>query len=218
MLEYKETSRIEVKTDHGRVDAEYLVLGCNGYLGGLERKLTGRIMPINNFIIATEPLDDATVQRINPKNVAVADSRYVVNYYRLSADNRLLFGGGENYSARFPRNIKAFVRKPMLKIYPELKETAIEYGWGGTLAVTMNRMPNFGRLGNGHIYYAQGYSGHGLGLATLAGKLISDALSGDAEKFDTLVKVPSPKFPGGAMLRYPALVLGMGYYALRDRL
>jgi gamma-glutamylputrescine oxidase len=175
-------------------------------------------MPINNFIIATEPLDEAQLAEINPRDVAIADSRFVVNYYRLSADKRLLFGGGENYSSNFPADIASFVRKPMLEVYPQLTDTRIDYAWGGTLAVTLNRMPHFGRLGKHSTYFAQGYSGQGVAMATLAGKLIAEALAGEAERFDLFGKIPTRSFPGGDLLRWPGLVLGMTYYALRDRL
>lgn len=213
-----EGKQITVETSTGNINTKHVVVACNGYLGSLEKRIVGKIMPINNFIIATEPLDASTVDKINPDDIAVADSRFVVNYYRLSSDKRLLFGGGENYSSKFPKDIKSFVRKPMLQVYPELADVNIDYGWGGTLAVTMNRMPHFGRLNKNNIYYAQGYSGHGVGLSILAGQLISDAMSGEAEKFDIFSKVPTSSFPGGSLLRWPALVLGMTYYALRDRL
>jgi gamma-glutamylputrescine oxidase len=150
--------------------------------------------------------------------VAIADSRFVVNYYRLSSDKRMLFGGGENYRQNFPGNISSFVRKPMLQIYPQLADTRIDYAWGGTLAVTLNRMPHFGRLGRHNTYYAQGYSGQGVAMATLAGKLIADAIAGESEKFDLFGKIPTRSFPGGDLLRWPGLVLGMSYFALRDRL
>ena len=150
--------------------------------------------------------------------MAIGDSRFVVNYYRLSADKRMLFGGGENYSKNFPQDISAFVRKPMLQVYPQLKNVAIDYAWGGTLAVTMNRMPHFGRLNNNGAYFAQGYSGQGVALATLAGKLMADAMSGESEKFDLFSKIPTRSFPGGALLRWPGLVLGMSYYALAGSL
>jgi gamma-glutamylputrescine oxidase len=215
---YQEGSKVRVITNRGIVEADSIVLACNGYLGQLEPRLSGKIMPINNFIIATEPLDEQRVREINPRDVAIADSRFVVNYYRLSADKRLLFGGGENYGQNFPRDIKSFVRKPMLEIYPQLTDTAIDFAWGGTLAVTLNRMPHFGRLGRHNTYFAQGYSGHGVAMATMAGKLIADAIAGEAESFDLFGKLPTRPFPGGDLLRWPALVLGMSYYALRDRL
>ncbi|MCP4493578.1 MAG: FAD-binding oxidoreductase [Gammaproteobacteria bacterium] len=208
----------QVKTNRGVVNADTVILACNGYLGKLEKRLAGKIMPINNFVIATEPLDEATVKSINPRDVAIADSRFVINYYRLSADKRLLFGGGENYSSNFPADIGSFVRKPMLEIYPKLADKRIDYAWGGTLAVTLNRMPHFGRLDNKGIYFAQGYSGHGVAMATLGGKIMADAVTGETENMDLFGKIPTRPFPGGAWLRYPGLVLGMTYYALRDRL
>jgi len=215
---YREGRPARVQTDRGEIEADYLVLACNGYLGKLEPRVAGKIMPINNFIIATEPLSAAELEVINPRDVAIADSRFVVNYYRLSADRRLLFGGGENYRSNFPSDIAGFVRKPMLGVYPQLAHKRIDYAWGGTLAVTLNRMPHFGRLGKYDTYYAQGYSGQGVALATLAGKLIAEALAGEAERFDLFGKIPTRSFPGGDLLRWPGMVLGMMYYALRDRL
>ncbi len=215
---FTEGPTVRVRSDRGTVTADHVVLACNGYLGRLEPRLAGKIMPINNFIVATEPLAAEQLAVVNPRDVAIADSRFVVNYYRLSADKRLLFGGGENYRRNFPRDIASFVRKPMLEIYPRLASTRIDYAWGGTLAVTLNRMPHFGRLDDGKLYFAQGYSGQGVALATLAGKLIADALAGEAENFDLFGKIPTCSFPGGALLRWPGMVLGMLYYALRDRL
>jgi len=214
---YQEGSPNRIMTNHGVVEADSIVLACNGYLGKLEQRLSGKIMPINNFVIATEPLSESLLERINPRDVAIADSRFVVNYYRLSADRRMLFGGGENYHQNFPADIANFVRKPMLEVYPELVESCIDYAWGGTLAVTLNRMPHFGRLGKHNIYHAQGYSGQGVAMATLAGQLIADAIAGEAESFDLFGTIPTRTFPGGDLLRWPGLVLGMSYYALRDR-
>ena len=214
---YSTAQKILVETLSGTVSADFLVLGCNGYLGQLEPRIRGKIMPINNFILATEPFERADADALIRDDVAVADSKFVINYFRLSADKRLLFGGGENYTNRFPRDIKAFVRKYMLKIYPQLDHTRIDYAWGGTLAVTMNRLPHFGRLAN-NVFYAQGYSGHGVAMASLAGKLLADAIAGNAEKFDIFEKIPTTPFPGGRYLRWPGLVLGMLYYSLRDNL
>ncbi|UCH39449.1 MAG: FAD-binding oxidoreductase [Gammaproteobacteria bacterium] len=214
---YREGKPNRVQTTTGVIEADHIVLACNGYLGKLEKRVAGKIMPLNNFVVATEPLGDEQLRRINPRDIAIADSRFVVNYYRLSADKRLLFGGGENYRQNFPTDIASFVRKPMLQVYPQLADTRIDYAWGGTLAVTLNRMPHFGRLGNS-IYFAQGYSGQGVAMASLAGKLIADALSGEAENFDLFGKIPTRSFPGGDLLRWPGMVLGMSYYALRDRL
>jgi gamma-glutamylputrescine oxidase len=205
-----------VRTAAGRVSADHVVLACNGYLGKLEPRVAGKIMPLNNFIIATEPLAPEMQRLINPEDLCVYDAKFVVNFWKLSGDGRLLFGGGENYTRRFPSDIRSFVRKRMLPIYPQLADTRIDFGWGGTLAVTMNRMPCFGRL-EPDVYYALGFSGHGVQIATLAGKLIAEAVAGTAERFDVMARVPSPTFPGGTLLRWPGLVLGMLYHALRDR-
>ena len=215
---YQEGSPNRIVTNRGVVEADSVVLACNGYLGKLEKRVSGKIMPINNFIVATEPLSTDQLKSINPRDVAIADSRFVVNYYRLSADKRLLFGGGENYRQNFPADIANFVRKPMLQVYPQLADTRIDYAWGGTLAVTLNRMPHFGRLGQHNTYFAQGYSGQGVAMATLAGQLIADAIAGEADSFDLFGTIPTREFPGGDLLRWPGLVLGMSYYALRDRL
>lgn len=214
---YEEGKVNRVVTNRGTIETTSVVIACNGYLGKLDKRMSGKIMPINNFIIATEPLDKEAAAKINPRDIAIADSRFVVNYYRLSADKRLLFGGGENYGRNFPTDIESFVRKPMTEIYPQLANIAVDYAWGGTLAVTLNRMPHFGRLGKNNTYFAQGYSGHGVATATLAGKLIANAIAGEAEDFDLFGKLPTRSFPGGDLLRWPALVLGMSYYALRDR-
>ncbi|MFT5721594.1 MAG: gamma-glutamylputrescine oxidase [Motiliproteus sp.] len=205
-----------VRSLNGAVKAKFVLLACNGYLGKLETKVAGKIMPINNFILATEPLSESRARQLIRDDVAVADSKFVINYFRLSAENRLLWGGGENYSSRFPADIKSFVRKTMLEIYPQLADVRIDYGWGGTLAVTMNRMPHFERI-DANLFVAQGYSGHGVALATLGGKLMAEAIAGTAEKFDQFARVPTPTFPGGTLLRWPGLVAGMLYYSLRDR-
>ena len=217
VLSYTEGQGVTVKTDAGTVRAEYLVLGCNGYLDKLEPRAAGRIMPINNYMLATEPLGEEVARRLIRDDSSMSDSLFVIDYWKLSADNRLLFGGGESYTRRFPRDIGGFVRKYMLRIYPELAHTRIDYGWGGTLAITLNRMPDFGRL-SPHVFYAHGYSGHGVPTATMAGKLLAEVISGSAERFDVMANVPSKTFPGGTLLRFPGLVAGMLFYSLRDRL
>lgn len=214
---YEEGEKIRVHCANGHVDCDFLVLACNGYLDRLEQRVAGQIMPINNYVIATEPLDKAVARGISRDDTSLNDTRFVINYWKLSADRRLLFGGGESYSSRFPADIRNFVRPHMLKIHPELADTRIDYAWGGTLAITMNRMPAFGRLGP-RIFHAHGYSGHGVPIATLAGRLIAEAISGTAERFDVMAELPTPRFPGGTLLRWPGLVLGMLYYSLRDRL
>jgi len=205
-----------VKTAEGQVIADELVLACNGYIEKLEPKINGYIMPINNFILATEPLPETLAQEIIPLDTSMSDSRFVINYWKLSADNRLIFGGGENYRRGFPADIPAFVRQYMLEVYPQLANYKIDYGWGGRVAITMNRLPHFGRLQD-NIWYMQGYSGHGVPTATFAGKLIAEAISGKLERFDLFANLPTNKFPGGTLLRWPGMVAGMLYYALRDR-
>ncbi|REG86699.1 NAD(P)/FAD-dependent oxidoreductase [Marinomonas pollencensis] len=217
VIDYKAGDNPSVRTSKGTVKAKYLLFACNGYLGNLNQNAAKKIMPINNFMIATEPLPEAVYSRINPQDVAIADSKFVINYFRLSADKRMLWGGGENYSSRFPKDIGAFVQKHMVSIYPELKSANIDFSWGGTLAITLNRMPYFGHQEK-NVFLAQGYSGHGVALATLGGKLMAEAVSGTAERFDVFSKVPSANFPGGTLLRWPGLVAGMLYYSLRDRL
>jgi gamma-glutamylputrescine oxidase len=204
-----------VHTAEGQVICDHLILACNGYLGGLVPQVAARVMPINNFIVATEPLG-ARAAQVLAEPVAVADTKFVVNYWRLSEDNRLLFGGGESYGYRFPDIVKT-VRKPMLEIYPALRDVRIDHAWGGTLAITMTRNPCFLRIAP-NILSASGYSGHGVALATLAGRLLAEAVAGQAERFDLMSTLPTPRFPGGAMLRWPILVLAMTWYSLRDRL
>lgn len=206
-----------IQTAQGQVRARFVVMACNGYLGRLEKRIAPQIMPINNFMIATEPLGAERAEALIRDRVAVDDTKFVVNYYRCSSDSRLLFGGGETYSPKFPADIKGFVRKYMLQIFPQLSDVKIDFGWGGTLAITLNRMPSMGTV-DGNIFYAQGFSGQGVLLTTLVGKLIAEAVSGTAERFDVMARVPSPKFPGGMLLRYPGLVAGMLYYSLRDRI
>ena len=206
-----------IETDRAKIRADHVLLACNGYLGDLEPRLSAKIMPINNFIAATEPLGESTARALIRENHAVADSRFVINYFRLSEDRRMLFGGGESYGYRFPRDIAAKVRRPMLEIFPQLKDARIDYAWGGTLGITMNRMPHFARL-RGNVLSAAGYSGHGVALATLGGKIAAEAIAGQAERFDLMARVPTRAFPGGAALRWPLLVLAMVWFSLRDRL
>lgn len=216
-IDGKGTGRVTVKTERGEVQADHLILACNGYLGRLDRETAAHVMPINNFIVATEPFSEDEAKKLIPNNAAVADSKFVINYFRLSADRRLLFGGGENYGYRFPEDIKSFVRGPMLEIFPQLGDAAIDYGWGGTLAITPKRMPFFSRLAPNTLT-ATGYSGHGVAMATLGGQLLAEAVAGTAGRFDVFEKLDIPAFPGGDRLRFPLLVLAMTWFSLRDKL
>ncbi len=209
--------RTVVRTAHGSVRARYAVLCCNGYLDRLDRRIAGMIMPVGNYMLATGPLDEARARALIPGDIAVFDTKFVVDYYRLSADRRLLFGGGETYTGRPPRDVKAFVRRFMLRVFPQLADVGIDYAWGGRLAITLSRLPHVGRLG-GDVYFAHGFSGHGVALTSLAGRLIAEAIAGTAERFDVFARIGHHKFPGGALLQTPAHVLGMLYYSMRDRL
>jgi len=214
---YTRTDPATVSTEGGSVKASFIVLACNGYLGKLERRVAGKIMPINNFMIATEPLGEERARRLIADRLCVHDTRFVVNYFRTSADHRLLFGGGENYRPGFPRDIAAFVRPHMLELFPQLDDVGIDFAWGGTLSVTVNRLPHLGHL-KPNLFFAQGYSGHGIALSNFAGKIIAEAIGGTAERFDVMASLPIYTFPGGTLLRYPGMVLGMLYYSLKDRL
>lgn len=214
---YTQATLAEVSTVEGKVTADAVVLGCNGYLGKLEKRVAGTIMPINNFMVATEPLSKRRALELIDGFYGVHDSRFIVNYFRLSPDYRLLFGGGENYRAGFPKDIRGFVRPYVLKLFPQLSDVGIDYAWGGTLSITVNRLPHFGRL-EPNLWFAQGYSGHGISTASFAGKLIAEAIGGDRSRFDLMAGLPSQRFPGGTLLRYPGMVLGMLYYALKDRI
>lgn len=214
---YTRSDPATIRTANGTVTASHIVLACNGYLGKLEPRVAGKIMPINNFVVATEPLGETRARALISGRYGVHDTRFVVHYYRLTHDHRLLFGGGENYRRGFPGDIAAFVRPSLLKVFPQLADVAIDYAWGGTLSVTVNRLPHIGRL-SPNLYFAHGYSGHGISTAIFAGKLIAEAVTGTAERFDVLARLPIRRFPGGTLLRYPGMVLGMLYYGLRDRL
>ncbi|WP_306047500.1 FAD-binding oxidoreductase [Nioella sp. MMSF_3534] len=214
-LEQGEPARLVTAT--ARVTARHVVLGCNGYLGGLVPQVAARVMPINNYVVATEPIGPDRQEEIIRGNHAVADSKFVVNYFRFSDDHRLLFGGTESYRYRFPRDIAGAVRRPLEEIFPQLKGVTITHGWGGTLGITMNRMPHFERVA-GNILSLSGYSGHGVAMATLAGQIAAETIAGQAERFDVMASVPTPRFPGGVAMRWPLLVLAMLWFSLRDKL
>lgn len=205
-----------VQTDTGRVECDHLILAGNGYLGHLDHKVGARVMPINNFIVVTEPLG-ARAGEVLSRRIACHDTKFVVNYWRLDEEDRLIFGGGETVSYRFPKDIFTKVRKPLLEIYPGLADVRLTHAWGGTLAITMSRMPAFLRPAP-NCLSASGFSGHGVALATLAGKLMAQAVAGQAQGFETMAALAPRPFPGGGMLRWPMLVAGMGWYRLRDRL
>lgn len=208
-------SRIFVNTSAGSVKADSLIIACNGYLDSLVPVVTSYVFPINNFIIATEPLGDLADELL-PHNNAVSDDRFVVNYFRQTKDKRLVFGGGETYSAVFPSDIEKRVRRAMLKIFPALSEVGTAHAWGGTLAITHNRLP-FVRELQPNVYTAGGYSGHGVALATETGKMIADKICGEGERFQTMAQLSHRSFPRNPWVRSGILKFSMSAAALLDR-
>ncbi|HTN13797.1 MAG TPA: FAD-binding oxidoreductase [Sphingomonadaceae bacterium] len=209
-------SPVVVETPQGRVTANHGVLACDAFMGSVDKALGRMTMPVANYNVATAPLGPDRAAALIPSGAAVADSKFVLNYYRLSADNRLIFGGGEKYTPSPPPDIAGFVRPYLEGVFPQLNGVPIDYAWGGLVGVTLNRLPHFGRRGN--CFYAHGWSGHGVLLTTLAGELIANAMRGHAERFDLFASLPGRPFPGGPLLRHPLYVLGMLWFALKDRL
>lgn len=209
--------RWTVETGQGSVTADTVILAGNGYLAGIDAATEARVMPIDNYILATEPIDAGRPGGLIPGGEAISDTRFVVYYFRPTVDGRLVFGGGESYARHERTDVEAFVTRHMLRVYPHLKGTRIDFAWGGRLAITMRRMPYIRMLRPG-VYVAAGYSGQGVALAPFAGKVLADAMRGDQSRLEAFAAVKTPPFPGGRVLRYPALVAGMMWYALRDRL
>ena len=206
-----------VSTPQGKVQAEQIIVACNGYLDHLSPRAQRRMLPINNFIGVTTPLPPDRAQQIIQGDFCVCDSLFVVNYFRKTPDNRLLWGGGESTGRRFPADLGSVVRQRMLMIYPDLADLDFDYVWGGTLAITATRMPLFQDLGQG-ILAIGGWSGSGVHMATMGGKIAADAIGGEIGDWDVLSRAPTPAFPGGDWFRMPALRLAMAWYSLRDRL
>lgn len=207
-------SGVRISLAKGQVRARTCILAGDALLKEIGAGISSHIMPIANYIGATTPLPDPTALIAHDR--AVSDSRFVVNYFRLSADGRLLFGGGERYSARPPKDIKAFVGSHLQRVFPQLRDCPLDYAWGGLVSVTRSRLPHVGRTGE--ILYAHGYSGLGVILSTLAGKLLADEATGDSREFDLFARIAPPAFPGGTRLRPLLHVLGMLWFAALDRL
>jgi gamma-glutamylputrescine oxidase len=216
VLRYTDQGGVTVQTERGCVKAKQLVLCGNVGNSSLSTRLKNHIMPVTTYIVATERLG-WRAHELLPHNDAVADMKFIVDYYRRSADDRLLFGGRASYSSRDFFNTQAATRQRMLKVFPQLHDVAIEYCWGGLIDITLNRAPDFGRL-SPNIHYLQGFSGHGMALSVLAGQLVADMLAGQHERFDVYARLKHASFPGGAILRTPALMLAMLWYRLRDLL
>jgi len=211
-------SEVVVHTAGGKVRAKNLVLACNAYLNGLNSTLGGKVLPAGSYIIATEPLSQAQARTLIPQNMALCDQRVALDYYRLSADRRLLFGGACHYSGRDPKDIAAYMRPKMLEVFPHLDKVRIDFQWGGMIGIGANRLPQIGKLKeHSNVFYAQAYSGHGVNATHLAGRLLAEAIAGQESRgFDLFAQVPHVTFPGGKYLRSPLLALGMLWHRLKE--
>lgn len=205
------------RTAKGSITCKTLVLCGNAYLGHVVPTLTSRVMPVSTQVMATEPLGEARARALMPTDTCVEDIRYILDYYRLSADKRLLFGGGTVYGGSDPSNIEAKLRPNMDKVFPQLKDVKIDYAWSGNFALSFSRVPQMGRIGD-NTYFAHGYSGHGVTGSHTFGRILSEAIDGDLTRFDVFENVPWYPFPGGRMFRVPYSVMGSWWYGLRDKM
>jgi gamma-glutamylputrescine oxidase len=214
---YEDGAAVRVHSTQGTVRCANLVLCCNAYVGALAPTLARRILGVGTYIIATERLGRERAQALLPSNAAVADVNWILDYFRRSEDDRILFGGRVSYSSVQPPRLAEGMRKRMVRVFPSLADVKVAYAWGGYLDITMSRAPDFGRLAP-NVFYLQGFSGHGITLTGLAGKLVAEAVAGTNERFDVFARIPHRDFPGGPLLRRPSLMLAMMYYRLRDLL
>jgi gamma-glutamylputrescine oxidase len=217
VLRYEAGREVRVHTAEGSVRCAHLVLCGNAYIGAVAPTLSRRILGVGTYIIATEPLGEERARNLLPSNAAVADVNWILDYFRRSQDHRLLFGGRVSYSSVQPPRLAESMLRRMVRVFPSLSDVNVAHAWGGYLDITLSRAPDFGRLAP-NVYYLQGFSGHGVALAGLAGELASEAIAGTAERFDVFARIPHRDFPGGRLLRRPSLMLAMLYYRLRDLL
>ena len=222
---------VRLETAQGVVRASHVLLAGNVYLQGIAPMLEPRIMPVGTYIVASEAMDPALARSLVPSGSAVCDTNFVLDYFRPTVDHRMLYGGRVSYSTATPMNLASSMQRRMARSFPQLAKTPVEFAWGGFVDISMNRAPDFGRMDSllqpgrhagaadwRQVYYLQGFSGHGLALTGLAGKLVAEAIAGDASRFDTFARLRHRPFPGGRLLRTPALVAGMAYYRLKDLL
>ncbi len=217
VIKVEEGEKTKVYTKNGSVTANFLVVSGNAYLGGLIPKLEAKAIPCGTQVITTEPLSEEQQKQLIPMDNCVEDCNYLLDYYRLSGDGRLIYGGGVTYGAREPSKIESKIVPNMLKTFPQLKGTKVDFAWTGNFLLTLMRLPQFGRIGK-NIYYAQGYSGHGITCSHLAGQILADAITDQYERFDIFAALPQYPFPGGRILRVPMTAAGAMYYSLRDKL
>jgi len=213
---FENNDRVEAITRKGTIKANKVVVACNGYLDSILGSKKNKFIPINNYIVATEPLGEKKAKEIIRNNYAVCDTRFIIDYYRFSEDWRMIFGGGETFTSRFVKDSKSFVTKRMIKVFPQLQNYKIDYSWGGTLAITINRLPHFGSMKNNKLIYAFGYSGHGLALSVLAGKLIAEHINGESDRFKFFSDINHMSIPFGSLLRRPIYSSAILYYKFRD--
>ncbi len=206
-----------VHTPQGRVKAKFIVVAGNAYLGNLVPELAAKTMPCGSQVVATEPLSEEVAKSLLPNDYCVEDCNYLLDYFRLTGDRRLIYGGGVVYGAKDPANIEAMIRPMMLKTFPQLKDVKIDFAWTGNFLLTLSRLPQVGRIGD-NIYYSQGCSGHGVTYTHLAGKILAEAMRGQAERFDAFGSLPHYPFPGGRLCRVPFTAMGAWYYSLCDKL
>ena len=206
-----------VRTEKGSVTAKYVLVCGNAYLGTLLPAIGDRMMPVSSQVMATEPLDANMIAELLPANYCVEDANYILDYYRRTADNRLLYGGGIGYGGQDPANLTGVIRPNMLKTFPQLENTKIEFAWSGNFALTLTRVPHIGRLAD-NVYFSHGDSGHGVTTTHLLGKILGEAVAGHAGRFDVWASLPNLPFPGGKVFRVPLTMLGAWWYGLRDRL
>ena len=217
VIRIEEGDKPVVYTANGSVTCDFIVVAGNAYLGGLIPKLQSKAIPCGTQVITTEVLSEAQQKQLLPKDNCVEDCNYLLDYYRLSNEGRLIYGGGVTYGAREPSKIESMVVPNMLKTFPQLKGTKVDFAWTGNFLLTLMRLPQFGRIGK-NMYYAQGYSGHGLTCTHLAGKVLSEVIAGDSQRFDVFAGLPQYPFPGGHTFRVPFTAMGAFYYNLRDKL
>lgn len=212
-----EGAKPKLITANGSVTCDFVVVAGNAYLGDLIPKLEQKAIPCGTQVITTAPLSPELQRQLLPTDHCVEDCNYLLDYFRLSGDGRLIYGGGVTYGAREPSKIERMITPNMLKTFPQLKGVKIDHAWTGNFLLTLMRLPQFGRLGS-NIYYMQGYSGHGVTSSHLAGKLLSEIISGQAGRFDVVASLPQYPFPGGKLLRVPYTAMGAWFYNMRDKL
>ncbi len=215
VIDIKKGTQCVVKTEHAQIRCDQLVICGNAYVGDLEKSLGAKVLPAGSYVIATEPLSEEEAKRVLPQDMAVCDQRVALDYFRLSADRRLLFGGLCTYSGRDPKSIVNALKPNLDKVFPYLADKKIDFQWGGMIGIGANRLPQVGRLQD-NIYYAQAYSGHGVNATHMSGRLIAESINGESNRIEVFEKVSHMRFPGGPKFRSPMLAAGMLYHRFKD--